>query len=679
MSINIYNSNDIKGGEELKKNKKSIKTQLTVLLLFISVVPLVLLGALSYKISFDTLYDKLKIMSLQNIEEVQNSIDFSFGRFESLINMFSEDPMFKDVYFDYELTGEVFEKLGYAHKSDVAILGAYIGLENKQTILYPETELAPDYDPTARDWYRDAVANKGNITYSDPYIDAFTGKNIITVSKTVEQNGNIVGALAIDIALEDLTNILSSIKVGENGYLHIIDSKGVTVAHPDSQELSKETAKEMPWWDDVLNSDQNFETYRIQGKKGYIGHTTDSKRDWKIVVTLDEKELLDDINKLKSIIQIIVVVIAIVSVALSLIVVKGINNNINKILEAFQKVSSGDLLVHTDINTKDEFQTLGEGFNNMVDTIKNLVLDINNSSDIIFSTSDNMSTSANETSIAVDEISITIDQLAQGTITQAEDINEGVIALNKIVEEIQNIEELANNMNNISLKTNDLSQEGLKHMNKLTERTREVNISTGDMSKVIKEMDEATGEIGIITEAINSISSQTNLLALNAAIEAARAGEAGRGFSVVAEEIRKLAEQSSTATAKIQSLIESIKGKSQLAVYSMDNTQSIVKDQTESVEETREIFGKILESINSLMEGIGNIKYTIEDTNKDTDNIVNTMASIAAVAEESSASTEEVSASAEEINATMTEFNETALKLKELSQELKERLNIFRI
>lgn len=662
-----------------KKSKKSIKTQLTVLLLFISVVPLVLLGVLSYKISFDTLYDKLKIMSLQNIEEVQNSIDFSFGRFESLINMFSEDPMFKDVYFDYELTGEVFEKLGYAHKSDVAILGAYIGLENKQTILYPETELAPDYDPTARDWYRDAVANKGNITYSDPYIDAFTGKNIITVSKTVEQNGNIVGALAIDIALEDLTNILSSIKVGENGYLHIIDSKGVTVAHPDSQELSKETAKEMPWWDDVLNSDQNFETYKIQGKKGYIGHTTDSKRDWKIVVTLDEKELLDDINKLKSIIQIIVVVIAVVSVALSLIVVKGMNNSINKILEAFQKVSSGDLLVHTDINTKDEFQTLGEGFNNMVDTIKELVLDINNSSDIIFSTSDNMSTSANETSIAVDEISITIDQLAQGTITQAEDINEGVIALNKIVEEIGDIEELANNMNNISLKTNDLSQEGLKHMNKLTERTREVNISTGDMSKVIKEMDEATGEIGIITEAINSISSQTNLLALNAAIEAARAGEAGRGFSVVADEIRKLAEQSSAATAKIQSLIESIKGKSQLAVYSMDNTQSIVKDQTESVEETREIFGKILESINSLMEGIGNVKYTIEGTNKDTDNIVNTMGSIAAVAEESSASTEEVSASAEEINATMTEFNETALKLKELSQELKERLNIFTI
>ncbi|WMM24524.1 methyl-accepting chemotaxis protein [Tissierella sp. MB52-C2] len=663
----------------MKKGKKSIKTELTVLLLFVSVVPLVLLGILSYKISFNTLYDKLKIMSLQNIEEVQNSIDFSFGRFESLINMFSEDKMFKDVYFDYDLTDEAFERLGYAQKSDKAILGAYIGLENKQTILYPKTELAPDYDPTARDWYKDAVANKGNITYSNPYIDAFTGKNIITISKTVEQNGNIVGALAIDIALEDLTNMFSSIKIGENGYLHIIDSKGITVAHQDSQELSKETAKEMIWYNDILDTEQDFKTYEINGKKQYIGHTTDSQRAWKIVVTLDEKELLDHIHKLRLIIQIIVVIIGVVSLVLSLIVVKGINNNINKILKAFERVSSGDLLVHAEVNTGDEFQTLAEGFNSMVDTIKNLVLDINNSSDIILSTSDNMSASANETSIAIDEISITIDQLAQGTINQAEDINEGVIGINKLAEEIQDIEELANNMNRISLETNALSQDGLKYMNKLTERTREVNISTGDMSKAINEMNQATGEIGIITEAINGISSQTNLLALNAAIEAARAGDAGRGFAVVADEIRKLAEQSSAATGKIQELIEDIKKKSELAVHSMDNTQIIVKDQGEAVEDTREIFSKILESINNLMEGIENVKHTIEDTNKDTDNIVNTMSSIAAVAEESSASTEEVSASAEEINATMTEFNETALKLKRLSQELKERLNIFTI
>lgn len=661
----------------MNMKRKSIRTRLTALLLFISVVPLVLLGILSYKISFNTLYNKLKITSLQNIEEVQNSIDFSFGRFESLINMFSEDKLFKDVYYDYELTEETFERLGYAQKSDKAILGAYIGLENKQTILYPKTELAPDYDPTQRDWYIDAVANKGNLTYSDPYIDAFTGKNIITISKTVEQNGNIIGALAIDVALEDLSSILSSIKVGENGYLHIIDSKGVTVAHPDSQELSKESAKEMPWWNDVLDKEQDFETYEIQGKKEYIGHTTDDKRGWKILVNLDEKELLDDVNKLRLIIQIIVGIIGISSLIVSLFVVKWINNNINKILKAFEKVSEGDLLANAEVNTGDEFQTLAEGFNSMVDTIKNLVLDINNSSDIILSTSDNMSASANETSIAIDEISITIDQLAQGTVNQAEDINEGVIGINKLAQEIQDIEELANNMNRISLETNALSQDGLKYMNKLTERTREVNISTGDMSKVINEMNQATGEIGIITEAINGISSQTNLLALNAAIEAARAGDAGRGFAVVADEIRKLAEQSSVATGKIQELIEDIKKKSELAVHSMDNTQIIVRDQGEAVEDTREIFSKILESINNLMEGIESVKYTIEDTNKDTDNIVNTMTSIAAVAEESSASTEEVSASAEEINATMTEFNETALKLKGLSQELKERLNIF--
>lgn len=661
------------------KRQKSIKTKLIILLLSISVIPIVLLGILSYQTSFNILYNKLKVTSLQNIEQVQNSIDFSFGRFESIVNIFVEDKLFKDVYLNREFTDEVFERLGYAQKSDPAILGAYIGLENKQTILYPETQLAPDYDPTDRDWYKDAVANKGKLTYSDPYIDAFTGKDIITISKTVEIDGEIIGAVAIDIALEDLSNILSSIKIGENGYLHVIDSRGITVAHPDSEELRGESAKEMPWWDDVSGEEMNFNVYEINGKKEYIGHTTDTKRGWKIVVDLNEKELLDDTNKIRLTNGIMVIIIATIAVVIALFVVRWINKNINKLLYGFQKVSEGDLLFRTDIDTGDEFEDLSNGFNDMINTIRNLVRDIGESSNVILSTSDVMSRSANEASIAIDEISITIDQVAQGTVSQAEDINDGVEGVNKLAKEIENIEELANNMNTISSETNELSQDGLKQMNKLIGKTEEANNKAKDMSVAIGEMNGVTAEIGLITDTINEISAQTNLLALNAAIEAARAGEAGRGFSVVADEIRKLAEQSGDATYQIQALIEKIKEGSRLVVETMDDTQMVVTEQTEFVNETREIFNMIMESINKLMRGIGKIKDSIDQTNESKDNIVNRMLNISSIAEESSASTEEVSASAEEINATMTEFNETALQLKELAKELKDKLNIFSI
>lgn len=659
------------------KIKGSIKTKLIIVLLSISVLPLIILGVSSYKTSHNILYNKVKVTTLQNIEQVQQSIDFSFGRFDAIINMFSEHQLLKDLYSNEELTEEVFETLGYAQKSDPTILGMYMGLDNKQTVLYPRTTLAPDYDPTARGWYKGAVENRGQLYYTDPYIDAFTGQNIITISKTLESNGKIIGAVAIDVALDTLSSILSDIQVGDNGYLHIIDHNGITVSHPNTEMLGKEVGEETLWWKDVSNEETNFKDYKANEEVEYIGHTTDNKTGWKIVASISENELSDDTNKLKQMIVFMVGIITVVAVGAAILVISSVNKTIKQLMNAFGKASEGDLLVTANINTGDEFEILGNSFNEMINTIKNLVVGIDDSSNVILQTSDAMGQSANQASIAIDEISITIDQVAQGTVSQAEDISEGVDDVNKLAREIENIEELANNMNKLSSKTNNLSKEGLTHMNILTERTEEANKSSIDMAEAMGDMNKVTAEIGIITDAINGISAQTNLLALNAAIEAARAGEAGRGFSVVADEIRKLAEESSSATGNIQNLIEKIKEKSDLTVESMDNTQIVVKEQTESVRQTREIFNQITESIDELMKGIEDIKDSVLHTNERKDNIVNRMLNISSVAEESSASTEEVSASTEEVNATMIEFNQTAFKLSELSSELKERLNKF--
>ena len=246
-----------------------------------------------------------------------------------------------------------------------------------------------------------------------------------------------------------------------------------------------------------------------------------------------------------------------------------------------------------------------------------------------------------------------------------------------MAQEISNIENLSNNIYEISNETNRLSIEGLNEMENLTEKTIKANESSGELSQAVHDMNSVSEEIGVITEAINGISSQTNLLALNAAIEAVRAGEAGKGFSVVADEIRKLAEESSRSTKQIQELIEKIKERSNTAVDSMKATDDSIKEQTRVVEITRATFNQITDSISKLINAIDEIRSSATKTNTTTGDVASAMFNISSVAEESSASTEEVSASTKEVNATMDEFNQTALKLKELSQNLTKKLNKF--
>ncbi|WP_373897576.1 methyl-accepting chemotaxis protein [Haloimpatiens sp. FM7315] len=657
----------------------SIKTKLICILLLICIIPVLILGILSYSKSSRILSEEFQNTSTQTLAQINKSIDNYFIGIKHSVNLMSSNIDFKQILDHPEFEPYVQGLLKDFKESDNDLLIVYYGTKSKKFIQYPKDDMDSNYDPTTRPWYKDAEANKGKIIVSDHYQDAKTGTHIVTLSKAVENNGQVVGVAAVDIDLNTLSSQLSDIKIGKDGYAFISDRLGTIIAHPKKELLGTKFMTKLPIWDKVNKNNSGFEKYNYESNKKYAFFKTNDITGWKMVVSFNQSELTDRTNIIKNLTLLFILGTGLIAVLVSLFVGTSITKHLFKLKDLFSEASKGNLSLRADINSKDEFEDLGNSFNYMLDNIGNLVNNTKISVETVKNSSDTLNKISTESAKAINEVSLTIDQIAQGTVSQTQDINTGVESVTRLAEEIENINKLSVKMATVSNDTNNLSQDGLKIIDNLTSTTEETNTSTLKVTDVINEMNKSTAEIDLMVDAINNISEQTNLLALNAAIEAARAGESGKGFSVVAEEIRKLAEQAADATNEIKGLIEKITSNSKLAVVTMQSTRKAVEDQNTSVTQTKDIFSKILQSIEVLMDGIKKTQLSVTETNTKKDNIVSKLENISAVSEENSASTEEVSASTEEITASMSEFTNSANQLDELATQLEKEINKFKL
>lgn len=558
------------------------------------------------------------------------------------------------------------------------IMNIYFAQTSKKITIFPKAEIGADFDPTSREWYKNAIDLKGKVVYTDPYKDESTGKVVVTISRAVESNGQTVGVLGVDLDLFMLSESLSNIKIGEEGYVFITTDDGVMIAHPDKTLLGGDIATTLGFWEKAKSTNEGITDYVYQGKKKYCSYVTNELMGWKLMSSIPESELLNSTDILKKISIFAALALGLVGLLVSMLVSNSITNKILALKGIFSKAAEGDLSVKAHFKSKDEFEDLAEHFNTMIGNIAGLIQNVKKSSDIIVKTSETINIMASQTGKAVNEVATTIDQVAHGSSEQAQDIAQGVEAIEELAASIGNISSLTSEMNNVSGDSYKLSGKGLEIVNVLTAKTEESNNYSGKVMMAIEDMNSSAEEIGQITVTINSIADQTNLLALNAAIEAARAGEAGRGFSVVAEEIRKLAEQSAVATKQIHELIIKVRDKSIMAARTMGDAKFVVDSQTEAVGQTKDIFNSISSAVRELKHQADQISKSIEETDSQKDQILDKMQSISAVSEEASASTEEVSAATEEVTATISEFGNTAKELRELVEVLEMEINKFK-
>lgn len=663
----------------LKKSKiNNIRSKLIISLLGICMIPLIILGCGSYLQSKSILNKKLSVTSKQTLTEVNSGIDNYFYGFGNMVTMLATN--YNVVNSDSSINVSFIPGvLQNAKEIDKDIFSAYFGMTDGEFLIYPNNKMPDGFDPRERPWYKQALQHKGQVVITLPFKDAQTGKSVVSVAKTVERDGKVVGVCAMNVSLDTLTEKISLKKIGDSGDVFISDAEGNIIADPQKDLIGTNEASKLPIWNEIKSSDNGFANYTYNNVNKFGVYETNNTTGWKVVASLNEEELSKDTKSILVTTLIVILVMALIAIIVSLILSKGIAQNIRKLKEVFGKASNGDLTVSITPTTKDEFRDLANSFNSMMQNISKLMNSVTKSSKEVLETSSNLASMSEEVTASIGEVAKAIEEVSEGATNQSQNAQNGVAEMNELSNKLDKINANSNEMEGLSNNTKELGSKGLSMIDTLIEKSNRTKVATNEVNEIVQDMNENTKKINTISETIAEITEQTSLLSLNASIESARAGEAGKGFAVVAEEIGKLAEQSRNSTEEIKAIIASIKEKSDTAVKAIKTTESVVSEQDLAVGQTQKIFSEILDSISIMINKVEEVKLSIEEINQKKESTLMEIENISSISQETASASEEVTASTEEITAVMDRFTKYADDLQLLAEKLGSELDKFKV
>nr|WP_085689440.1 MULTISPECIES: methyl-accepting chemotaxis protein [unclassified Pseudomonas] len=467
-------------------------------------------------------------------------------------------------------------------------MASYLGDATGHFTIRPDAKMPDGFDPRVRPWYKGAESSSTS-TLTEPYIDAATGQTIISIATASKKAGQSVGVVGGDLSLQTLIDTLSARDFSGMGYAFLVSADGKILVHPDKALVMKSLKEAYPQDTPRISSD--FSEVTVDGKTRIVTFAPIKglpSVNWYIGLSVDKDKAFSMLSEFRTSAVVATVIAVAIIIALLGMLIRILIQPLHVMTRAMEDIADGegDLTKRLTIQNQDEFGKLGTAFNRFVERIHGSIREVSSATGQV-----------NEVALRVVAAS---NSSMYNSDQQASRTNSVAAAINQLGAAAQ---EIARNAAQASTQASDargLAEDGQQVVDRSIKAMNQLSSMLSASSSNIESLNSKTVNIGQILEVITSISQQTNLLALNAAIEAARAGEAGRGFAVVADEVRNLAHRTQESAQQVQTMIEELQVGARESVSTMSDSQRHSQDSVD-------IANLAGERLNSVTQRIGEI------------------------------------------------------------------------
>ncbi|WP_019912216.1 methyl-accepting chemotaxis protein [Paenibacillus sp. HW567] len=674
---------------------RSVGVKLFVILFCTTVLLSSVLGLTSYSVAKGIITDKVAAASSQSIVQAADKLDFLFAEYEALSRQFAVDSALKADMETVKGSGtgtvakvaaedRIRRKLDSVKGSDERLLG--IRLVSRSLVdaeSYKSTGISAvrsDEGILARVKQIDAV--KGQPVWfpvrAKGFFDVYD-QSSLTMGRLLRniEHPEAEYYMLIEIKGKALTDVLSNLHIGQSGEIRILDPAGSIVYGADNALLGQASyikpAEEKP----AAAKKMSFTAGNEQGTPQLVVYQHLATAKWTLMGYAPVSDFTKSADRLLYITLLVVLAAVVIAFLIGYILVRLIGRPLGKLVRLMEEGEQGNLQVRTNFKGQDEIGRLGHSFNKMMEQISRLAGQSGRSASEVLVTSEQLVSASSAISAHAREVAAATGEIAGGAASlaaEAESSNRSVEMMSLRIGEVAEINTV---MNTSAEQVIAVSDQGADRMKTLVAQSE----STVKMMDLIQEnsirLRESTQLIRSILAPMIAVNKQTNILALNASIEAVRAGAAGRGFIVIADEIRGLANESNESIASVSRITEEISSHIEKTVQAVGETAPLFRNQISSVRESSIIF----ESVRAEMEHfIGNLRQSLTSITELTECqqlLGESMSSVQAVVQQTSASTQEVASMSSQQFLVSEELVALSGKLEALAEELKQSMVSF--